>query len=1243
MELNRVRILRDVTYQRQCLNKIVARHKYEVLHVMEDLEKLKLIEADKDDMGLEGTVDDLGEAYVPDKPWDTPDILSCMKTYEVIMEKINMSEGLGNTAGSVQKSVLECLSTKWNCECGPVRDSWIENSDYERSQQLYSDVLLWLNNQIVRLDRREHYLDVKNLDHKRHADAYKEQIEMNLDTHDKEVSCVTQSNMDVVHTMTDRLDILRKEFVENQTRLEKNVTEISRECQKVREEAVAAQIAFDEKMKVLWSFVATLQASLQQITSKLTLVEEDRDKIVITTKLAADKLRHQLRVERQHSSTLLFAIYWQKGSIQSLKNTLQHFNDAHQQNELAHHNHKNKLRKDLWEQVFCFTRLCTDVNALFEFFVSRMANLAGSRSFINEQLHHNGAAMILAGMGWDSYVETRILIWDCMMQWKLYKKQVIDSEMEEFEVTLEEYQRTERDDAIISYKSIVEKRRKLDKEKRVAEHEATGNPIAAPVDGHPDDDDDDDEFVIPNQANMTLRQLIKQRRQWALRATRRKEGPNSINQKLLNIQDGVIPALLTLCECDGKVDWEIVRNAALALSVASYEQMNHFHMANDVHCVQVLLKLCANEDVEIRTHAGIAVANLCHKNESAQTIFGNAGAIPVLLSMANSTIVVDVLEAATSALANLTCFSDANCERVLRADGVNVMVTILTTSLTENLLDIDQNDEVQANSAEMLANVSRFDCPMTVTMFNGKVVDTLVMMCASKNKQVRRHAPLVLGNVSQSAPCRVEIGDRGGIESLFLALEDNDSTTLANVLWALSNLMWHPPNQERAGRFMLDIVKFMQSEWMAVKVHACMLIANMLYYNDGNRSRFLEIVGGMELLISYITDREEPSVVEGSLRAMLSLSYLDYVSTYLGNGYNAHGVDTENPANHMDTSKSCIPMILAFLVPPYYSRDSMKYALEIMCNLCVHHNNRKLILNNGGIEALVSLQNDQEVYIQNLSVQIIEHLEDVTPPEVLARMKVDIGIDRMVQLITDTDPLVRAVAAETVGEEIYKNPRMARKHIVKLGGVDALLAVISGKTEPIESLMPSLWSLRNLLVDCPEAQGQFEYREGIEVVLNVVPRCYAGDFKQQVDKVLEGTLTLLQMAIKNHDRNSRRLLLVGLETIMDIADGSAIKSMGLLVPKEQQFGRYGRSKEDTREAWEKEAEKEKIADSRAVVKALKGGVVDSQANLNSGLIAVAKTILQTLGPYNYVVCRQCHKRQNLSGTNCLQCGNKLLI
>ena len=55
---------------------------------------------------------------------------------------------------------------------------------------------------------------------------------------------------------------------------------------------------------------------------------------------------------------------------------------------------RNKLKRDVWEHVFCFTKLCTDVNALFEFFAGRLANLAGSRASINNDLAKNGAAQV---------------------------------------------------------------------------------------------------------------------------------------------------------------------------------------------------------------------------------------------------------------------------------------------------------------------------------------------------------------------------------------------------------------------------------------------------------------------------------------------------------------------------------------------------------------------------------------------------------------------------------------------------------------------------------------------------------------------------------------------------------------------------------------------------------------------------------------------------------------------------------
>ena len=48
--------------------------------------------------------------------------------------------------------------------------------------------------------------------------------------------------------------------------------------------------------------------------------------------------------------------------------------------------------------------------------------------------------------------------------------------------------------------------------------------------------------------------------------------------------------------------------------------------------------------------------------------------------------------------------------------------------------------------------------------------------------------------------------------------------------------------------------------------------------------------------------------------------------------------------------------------------------------------------------------------------------------------------------------------------------------------------------------------------------------------------------------------------------------------------------------------------------------------------------------LNSeGVNALAKTLLLDLAPYNYVVCRNCQKKQDLRGTSCYNCGNRLLV
>jgi hypothetical protein len=189
----------------------------------------------------------------------------------------------------------------------------------------------------------------------------------------------------------------------------------------------------------------------------------------------------------------------------------------------------------------------------------------------------------------------------------------------------------------------------------------------------------------------------------------------------------------------------VARNCALAICIASYEPQNHKDMVSDANVISMIVKMCTDGDIEVQTHAAVTIANLAHNDERAQVILGNTeNCIKTLVQLCESPI-VDLLEASTCALSNLTSYCDSNCRRVLDAGGVQTMVRMITTPYTENLLDLDQNDEVQANAAEMLANVSRFNFSKINEYFDGPVIDALVFMSAAKNLQVRRHAPLVLG------------------------------------------------------------------------------------------------------------------------------------------------------------------------------------------------------------------------------------------------------------------------------------------------------------------------------------------------------------------------------------------------------------------------------------------------------------------------------------------------------------------
>jgi hypothetical protein len=1229
-ELTRVKMMKEMLNQKICIDHIVKRHKYEVFSLLEDLEKLKIYEADRDDCGGGGggggvssggggggggvssggggggsggdgisgineTIDGLGERYLKTKEWTSIEIMKLKSTISIILNKIKLTEGMKRSAYESQRSLFEVMSLKYATEMTPVRDSWCENSDYERGQQQLYNIIQWITQQRHQMIERENQYELIKERAKIELLAYQDYMTVMNTCHQTETSLLTESSQKVLEVIKEQMIKKDQETKLQILNLEKNLTNISKECHELREEKYQQALSYNTKVDSLLSLVGTLQTTLEHQSSVMEYIQEEKESIVLKTRLASDRLKYQLRLERKHSANLLFIIHTQRAVIQRLNDTITSCHLIKEKLEQKWKEEKRQLRIENWEQLYVFSHLNTDIDDLFEFFITRISNLAGTRKITNEKLRENGAAVILSAFcqsprplirkyatkalgsyGWDGYTETRIILWDSMMFWKNYKEKILSQDLSRFDHMKEHFIEHGNFTTLEAF----------DEGEGEGETEGEGDPGTGTggEDGHVDKviekkkgENDDGEYVpLPNAS---IRTIIKEKRQWALRAQRKKEGPNLVNMKSINIADGIVQTLVKVCQEDGKVDWEIVRNASLALSIASYEESNIVSMASYKECVHLIVSLLSEGDPEIQTHGATVLANLCYENERSQLLFGKEGAISLLINLCHTTTIPDLLEAITAALTNLTCLCDVNCLKFLECHGVQEMVVLLTTVKGENFLNTDQFDEIQANASEILANISRFDCELTIRHFNVSVIDVLILSCASSNKMVKKHSPLILGNISQNDWCRREIGTRGGIESLFLGLEDQDRTIQGNILWALCNLMWYPPNQERAGRFISEIIPFLSQDWLPVQTNAAILIANILYYNNNNRIRFLEYEGSMELLIYLIKKKKDWGVIEACLRAVLSLSYIDAASLWLG------------------TEGDCLPIFLEFLQPPVITNQSFcsRYSLEILNNMCVHHTIRRNILDLGGTDCVVTMLGHDELNVQQTAIKVLELLEDVTPLEVLTKTKNSISLERMINLLSSQDPLVRAMAAESIGEELWKD---AKKQgvINELHGIESLLMICKNPTESVNSVLPALWSLRNCLHGNATGQMQFHTSEGIQILLNLFTNTIHGTYKEQTEKIMESLLLCLISAISEHEQNSRRLLQRGLDLLLDVSE-------------------------------------EKIANRVGVTKEVR------RCLSLTNILSLSKSLLTMLGPYNYVVCHNCHKKQPLQGTQCLSCGN----
>ncbi|CAM9386389.1 unnamed protein product, partial [Ectocarpus sp. 8 AP-2014] len=480
---------------------------------------------------------------------------------------------------------------------------------------------------------------------------------------------------------------------------------------------------------------------------------------------------------------------------------------------------------------------------------------------------------------------------------------------------------------------------------------------------------------------------------------------------------------------------------------------------------------------------------------------------------AAATMDVDAVQAATAALANLLCYSEANAVRLVAAGGIGVLVGLVSSYKPHNLLDFDQAEEIQANAAEALVNATRNHGDEVTVRIHSLGISPLVLMCGSHNLQVQRHAALVIGNVCQTDVHRATAGEEGAAEALFALCDTNDDVVRANALWALGNLAWDPHNQERIGRYISQLLALASSSWLPIRTNALICLGNSLFFHEPNRRRLEAIDEALLTLLGYCDHDHSAPVQEAALRCLVSLTYVDRIVATL--------VDA-----------GCISLFVSSLAPSVPTAVRHPAALALL-NVSVHDLYKSRVAEAGGVEAAVALLGSDNPEERELATKILAALACTEADDEDSGKKQQLDLPHLLGIVqTKGNLTAQKAAAEQIAQEVSQNPSKQRS-LGESGGLAVLLGMCDHNTEaPL--LVPVLWGLRNCLHGNDANKNRFVRAGGLEVLVQL---CHSSRSAGEWG-VAEGVLTTLVTAATGNEKICRRLLRVGLDQLIDAAEDS---------------------------------------------------------------------------------------------------------
>ncbi|CAM9320335.1 unnamed protein product, partial [Hapterophycus canaliculatus] len=627
------------------------------------------------------------------------------------------------------------------------------------------------------------------------------------------------------------------------------------------------------------------------------------------------------------------------------------------------------------------------------------------------------------------------------------------------------------------------------------------------------------------------------------------------------------------------------------------------------------------------------------------------------------TMDVDAVQASTAALANLLCYSEANSVRLVAAGGIGVLVGLVSSYRPHNLLDSDQVEEIQANATEALVNATRNHGEEVATRIHALGISPLVLMCGSDNVQVQRHAALVIGNLCQTDAHRAIAGVEGAVEAMFALCDASDYIVRANALWALGNLAWDPHNQERIGRYTPQLLSLVSSSWLPIRTNALICLGNSLFFNEPNRRRVENVEGALLALLGYCGKEHPTPVQEAALRCLVSLTYVDRIVVPL-------------------VEAGCVATLVASLAPSMPAAVRHSAALALL-NVAVHDLHKSLVAEAGGMEAAVALLGSDDLEERELAARILAELASTETDDDGGSKKKQLDLPHLLGIVQMKGNLpAQKAAAEQIAQEISDDARKQRG-FGDYGGVSVLLDMCGKKSNTdARLLVPVLWGLRNCLHSNGANKNRFVTAGGLEVLVQQLcdSSRSAGEWA-----VAEGALTTLVAAALGNETICRRLLRVGLDQLIDAAEDSYDGKSGLGGAENErkhctQPAVRGAPFPSRSEAGGKIATKKRnhlpvkpgMTSDLPPPRSLppmdgspsRGPSTDGELGLDQidevgvdGVLressdaltlrlqhesretcsALATSLLQALGPFNYVVCGHCGAREK-GGTTCSQCG-----